>query len=104
MVAQTGGALSLAEMLRVKGEILIAGDASNSSSAEDQFMQSFDLARRQSARSWELRTATSLASVWNQLGRDREARAVLAPVCARFDEGFETPDVIAATKLLARLA
>jgi predicted ATPase len=62
-----------------------------------------DLARRQGARSWELRCATSLARLWRDQDRSNEACELLAPVYNRFTEGFATADLGAAKALLEEL-
>jgi predicted ATPase len=91
----------IAELLRVKGELeLQRHSAAASSAAEGYFLQSIDWARRQSALSWELRAAMSLARLRHRQNRATEARALLAPVCDRFTEGFETADLRAANALL----
>ena len=66
-------------------------------------MNSLKLAREQSALSLELRTAMSLARLWAGNGRVDAALALLAPVQSQFSEGFHTPDLVAATKLLDEL-
>jgi predicted ATPase/DNA-binding winged helix-turn-helix (wHTH) protein len=96
---------STAEILRAKGEIILrAGGASAASAAEALFRRSLETARRQNAVSWELRAATSLARLWHAQGRAREGHDLLAPVYARFTEGFETADLKAAQELLDALA
>jgi predicted ATPase len=91
----------IAELLRVKGELeLQRHSAAASSPAEGYFLQSIDWARRQSALPWELRAATSLARLRHRQNRATEARELLAPVCDRFTEGFETADLRAANALL----
>jgi predicted ATPase len=91
----------IAELLRVKGEIELQGhSAAASSTAEGYFLQSIAWARRQSALSWELRAAMSLARLRHQQNRTTEARELLAPVYDRFAEGFETADLRAANALL----
>jgi predicted ATPase len=72
--------------------------------AEACFQQALTIARRQQARSWELRAATSLARLWQQQGKRDEARALLAPIYSWFTEGFDTADLQAAQALLAGLA
>jgi predicted ATPase len=62
-----------------------------------------DLAREQSALAWELRTATSLAHLWGRQRRYDEAERILRPVYDRFTEGFDTPDLGAAKRLLDEL-
>ena len=52
---------SMAELLRVKGELLWLQGTPNAAAAEEHFLQALDWARRQGALSWELRCATSLA-------------------------------------------
>jgi predicted ATPase len=62
-----------------------------------------DLARRQQAKSWELRTATSLARLWQQQGKRQDAYDLLAPMYNWFTEGFDTADLQEAQALLAEL-
>ena len=93
----------LPELLRAKGEILTAMSPANSTAAEACLMSSLKLAREQSALSLELRTAMSLARLWAGNGRVDAALALLAPVHGQFSEGFQTPDLVAAAKLLDEL-
>ncbi len=94
-----------AELLRVKGELLVSLDAPGAAAAgEDHFRQALDWARRQHALSWELRAATSLARLWRDQARNKEACELLAPVYDRFTEGFATADLKEAKTLLDELA
>jgi predicted ATPase/DNA-binding winged helix-turn-helix (wHTH) protein len=94
----------IAEQLRVKGEILLwRGGSGVALEAEAHFRQALDLARQQGALSWELRAATSLARLWHDQDRNKQAHAVLAPVYNRFTEGFSTADLKAARLLLDEL-
>jgi predicted ATPase len=61
------------------------------------------VARRQQAKAYELRAATSLARLWGEQGRRTEARELLAPVYGWFTEGFDTADLTDAKALLAAL-
>ena len=70
--------------------------------AETCFRQALDSARRQQAKSLELRAATSLARLWQQ-GKRAEARALLAPIYGWFTEGFDTADLKDAKALLEAL-
>jgi predicted ATPase len=80
--------LSLAEILRLKGWMLaLQGDLAG---AEQNYLASLDWARQQQAKSWELRTATSLARLWQQQDKYQEAYELLAPVYSWFTEGFDT--------------
>jgi predicted ATPase/DNA-binding winged helix-turn-helix (wHTH) protein len=91
----------VAEMLRIKGElVLLEGGAKAAVAAAEHFRQALDWARRQGALSWELRAATSLARLRHQQARTAKAQRFLAPVYARFTEGFETADLKAARALL----
>ena len=63
-----------------------------------------DVARRQNAKSWELRGATSLARLWRDQGKRDEARDLLAPIYGWFTEGFDTADLRTARALLDELA
>jgi predicted ATPase len=96
-----GERLSYAEILRLKGWVLSAkGDLEG---AERSFLASLGWARRQQAKSWELRTAMSLARLWQSQGRRQDAYALLAPVYDWFTEGFDTKDLREAKSLLAEL-
>ncbi len=101
-VEKTGGAPLEAELYRLKGEALLAG-AGTLSEAEAAIAKAIAVARRQNAKSWELRAATSLARLRRQQGRPQEAAALLAPILAWFTEGFDTADLQAARTLLAEL-
>jgi predicted ATPase len=72
--------------------------------AEARFQQALAIARRQQAKSWELRAATSLARLWQQHGKRQDAYALLAPVYEWFTEGFDTVDLQEAKALLDELA
>ena len=94
----------LAELLRIKGELILKGDGSEAAAkAEEEFLSALDWARRQGALSWELRAATSLARLLNDQGRAADATALLQPVYGRFTEGFATADVKSAKALLDHL-
>ena len=91
------------EALRIKGNVLLLSDREDGVPAENLFRRSLDLAHKQGALSWELRTAASLARLWRDRGRRHEARELLASVYGRFSEGFQTTDVTAARRLLNEL-
>jgi predicted ATPase/DNA-binding winged helix-turn-helix (wHTH) protein len=88
------------ELLRVKGEILCSASRPESGDAEEHFLRSLEWARKQSALSWELRTATSLARYWHSQGRSPEARNLLMGAYSQFGEGHTTPDLALAKLLL----
>jgi len=94
----------IAELLRIKAElILLEAAPAAAAAAENHFRQALDWARRQDALSWELRAATSLARMWRNQSRSKEAHELLAPVYERFTEGFDTADLKAAKALLEEL-
>jgi predicted ATPase len=66
--------------------------------------QAITVARRQQAKSWELRAAMSLSRLWRQQGKRGEARELLAPIYGWFTEGFDTADLQEARTLLDELA
>ena len=72
--------------------------------AEKNYLASLDWAREQQAKSWELRTSTSLAKLWQSQGKKKEAHDLLAPVYDWFTEGFDTKDLKDAKALLEELA
>jgi predicted ATPase len=89
------------EILRIRGRLLaLKGDPAE---AERAYMASLDWARRQQAKSWELRTATSYARLIRDQGRVREAHDLLAPIYGWFTEGFDTVDLKEAKGLLDEL-
>jgi predicted ATPase len=93
--------LYYAEILRLNGWMLsLKGDLE---AAERNFLASLDWARRQQAKSWELRTSTSLARLWQGQGKPQDAYALLAAVYGWFTEGFETKDLLEARSLLDKL-
>jgi tetratricopeptide (TPR) repeat protein len=93
-----------AEILRVNASVLLKEGALDTAAAETQFRRSLDIARQQAALSWELRAATSLARLWQDQKRMRDAHDLLASVYGQFTEGFETADLVAARLLLNELA
>ncbi|MEH2513868.1 putative ATPase/DNA-binding winged helix-turn-helix (wHTH) protein [Nitrobacteraceae bacterium AZCC 1564] len=98
IVNSNGGSLDLPEQLRIKGTLLLlAGDQG---AAEEAFRYSLDLAEKQSALSWQLRTATSLAHLKTRQGDGIAACETLANIYGRFTEGFDTTDLRAAKSLL----
>ena len=90
------------ELLRVRGVVLLAQQSM--AEAERSLLHSLALARHQGARGWELRTATTLAQHYATQERDAEARDMLASIHRQFTEGFGTPDLLKAQKLLDELA
>ena len=93
----------LPELLRTKGEILIAKAPADTSEAEVCLLSSLELARQQSALSLELRSGMSLARLWGENGKVGKALDLLAPIHSRFTEGCDTLDLVAARSLLAEL-
>ena len=92
-----------AELYRLKGELLLAGANPGSEDAERCFRQALEIARRQSAKSLELRAATSLSRLLQRQGKREEARRLLTEVYAWFTEGFDTADLKDARALLDAL-
>jgi predicted ATPase/DNA-binding winged helix-turn-helix (wHTH) protein len=94
----------LAELLRIKGELLLqeAGDQSVSA-AEGCLYRASEVAREQGALFWELRAAMSLARLRVRQDRPDDAQHVLAPVYDRFTEGFDTADLRSARAMLESL-
>jgi predicted ATPase len=93
-----------AELYRLKGQLLLQLSGDNHTAAEACFQHAIRIAQNQSAKSWELRAATSLARLWQQQGKRQEAHDVLTPVYGWFTEGFDTADLQEAKTLLAELA
>jgi tetratricopeptide (TPR) repeat protein len=88
------------EALRIKGEILQLSNRAAPKIVEDHFLRSLDLAHRQGALFWQLRTAMSLGRLYHAQGSVHEARHQLQSVYARFTEGFNTVELQSAKRLL----
>ena len=93
-----------AEIHRTAGEIALMSPEPDAAKAQAHFERAIAIAREQKAKSWELRTATSLARLWRNQGRRGGARDLLASVYGWFTEGFDTADLKDAKALLAALA
>jgi hypothetical protein len=93
-----------AEIIRLRGEVLLAQSPGNTTEVETAFRQAIRVAADQSCRPLELRAATSLAKLLSQMGRSEEARGLLAPIYGAFSEGLGLPDLRAAKSVLAELA
>jgi predicted ATPase len=103
-VDTTGERWCEAEIYRLKGELLLQQNSDKQAEAEACFHHALAIAQNQSAKSWELRAATSLARLWQQQGKRQEAHDLLAPVYHWFTEGFDTADLQEAKALLDALA
>jgi predicted ATPase len=102
LVEETDERFCEAELHRLKGELLLMqGDEAE---AEASYERAIEIARRQGAKSWELRAATSLARLWHKQDRVDEARQMLGKIYDWFTEGFDTPDLKEASALLEELA
>jgi predicted ATPase len=101
---KTGERFVLAEIYRLQGEIsLQRRDPETIAQAEACYRHSFEICREQKALSWELRTALSLARLWQVDGKRQEAANLLDAICSRFKEGFDTWDLKNAVRLLDEL-
>jgi predicted ATPase/DNA-binding response OmpR family regulator/class 3 adenylate cyclase len=96
----TGERWAMAEVLRTKASILLSTGRANSDEIEAILLDSLEIARRQQARCWELRTSCDLARLWQGQGRNREALKLLQSVCDQFEEGFDVADLKKAKALV----
>jgi len=92
-----------AEMHRLKGELLLTQDSSNAAHAQQSFHTALEIARAQSAKSWELRATTSLARLLSTQHKRDEGCALLSEIYNWFTEGLETADLKDAKALLQEL-
>ncbi|HEY5868220.1 MAG TPA: hypothetical protein VI542_22100, partial [Candidatus Tectomicrobia bacterium] len=92
-----------AEVCRLRGVVLLRQPGTSPAEAETWLQQALDVARRQEAKSLELRAAMSLSRLWQQQGKRAEARELLAPIYGWFTEGFDTADLQEAGALLGEL-
>ncbi len=93
-----------AEVTRIAGEIGLLSPEPDVAKAEAYFERALAVAREQQAKSWELRAAMSMAQLWRDQGRRKQARDLLAPVHGWFTEGFDTLDLKQAKRLLDELS
>jgi len=103
-IKKTGERHGEAELNRGKGELLLMQQGQKVEEAEECFRKALDTARRQQAKSLELRAAMSLSRLWQQQGKQKEARQMLAEIYDWFTEGFDTADLQEAKALLEELA
>ena len=104
IAAKTGEGYSEPELHRVKGVLLLQQSARDEREAEARFRQAIDLARGRSAKSLELRAATSLGRLWQSQGKTADAQRMLGETYAWFTDGFGTTDLQEAKALLEALA
>jgi len=104
LVDTTGERWYEPELHRLKGALLLQQSSDYQADAESAFHQALDLARNHQAKSFELRSATSLARLWQSQGKREAARQILGDVYGWFTEGFETADLKDAKALLDALA
>ena len=101
---QRSGHWNLAELHRIRGDILLKRDPANTAPAEEAFLTAIAVAQQQKARSFEMRAALSLAKLYQSTGRSADAHAVLAPALEGFSPTPEFPEIEEAQALLAALA
>jgi predicted ATPase len=94
---------AMAEVLRAKAALLPHAGTAKRGEVEAILLASVDLARRQGARSWELRASCDLCRLWQRQGRDKEAYELLQSVYDQFTEGFDTQELHDARRLLLNL-
>jgi predicted ATPase len=104
LVDNTGQRNWEAELYRLKGELLLMQQGQKVGEAEECFRKALDVARRQQAKSLELRAAMSLSGLWQQQGKQAEAHQLLAEIYGWFTEGFDTANLKEAKILLEELA
>jgi predicted ATPase len=92
-----------AEVYRLRGVVLLRQPGTPQAEAEAWLQRALDVARRQEAKSLELRAAMSLARLWQQQDKCQEAHDLLAPIYGWFTEGFDTADLQEARALLDAL-
>jgi len=101
LVERTGERWFAAELDRQKGRLLLR--RGHPEPAEELYRKALSVAQEQEAKLWELRAAASLARLWRDQGRRKEAQQLLAPIHGRFTEGFETADLKAAKAVIDEL-
>ena len=103
LIEKTGERYYEAELERLKGELMLVQFPDDAAEAETCFHKALEIARGQQAKSLELRTAMSLARLWQRQGKEGDARQLLNDVFVWFTEGFDTADLREARALLDEL-
>lgn len=103
LVHQHGEHFWEAELHRLKGDLLLSQSKAHETEAEACFERAIELARRQQAKSLELRATKSLSRLWCQQGYKKQAHSLLENLYGWFDEGFDTVDLRKAQALLKAL-
>jgi predicted ATPase len=107
-VNKTGERFYEAELYRLKGTLTLQSQVQSPKSkvekeAEEYFLKAIEIARKQQAKSWELRATTSLARLWQQQGKKEDAHQRLTDIYGWFTEGFDTKDLQDAKRLIEEL-
>jgi adenylate cyclase len=102
-IGKMGGWCEEAEVHRLQGELLLLVGG-NETEAETCFQNAIEIAKKQKAKSWELRATMSLCRLLQNQGKQEQARTQLLEIYNWFTEGFETPDLIEAKSLLEVLS
>jgi class 3 adenylate cyclase/tetratricopeptide (TPR) repeat protein len=104
IIERTGERSHLAEIHRLQGEIMYAHHGSKAADeTEARYLRALEVCRQQEALAWELRTSVSLARLWRDVGKRREAAGLLGSICRRFTQGFDTPDLAEALQTATEL-
>jgi predicted ATPase len=103
LAAETGEHWTDPMLHRIRGEILLKRDPTDTAPAEEAFLTAIAVAQQQKARSFGLRAALSLAKLYQSTGRAAGAHAVLAPALEGFSPTPELPEIAEAQALLAVL-
>jgi predicted ATPase len=98
-----GDLFAMPEILRIKAELLVASSGIEAAAAEALLTESLELANSRSALAWELRSATSLGTLWMKRGRHEDALQLLSSVYDRFADGLFNSDLRAAAKMIEEL-
>ena len=115
IVHKTGERWYEAELYRLKGELLLAQEGyklqavsfrekAKEKEAEECFLKAIEIARRQHAKSLELRAVMSLSRRWQSQGKKKEAHKLLSEIYNWFTEGFDTKDLQEAKRLIEKLS
>jgi predicted ATPase len=102
-IQTTGERWCEAEVFRTAGLLALKMPKQDAQKAGGLFERALEVARKQQAKSWELRASMSLARLWRDQGKVQQARELLAPVYGWFTEGFDTRDLKDAKALLDAL-